>query len=838
MSRIRTGALALLTLPLLPAFPALAQTIQVAETAALDEIIVTGTRRTDRTIAESLAPIDVISADALAETGKPGLNEKLNSLLPSFNLPARVGSDASLIIRPTNLRGLSGDQTLVLVNGKRWHPSAVLNILGYTTYGTPVDLDLLPEGAIERIEVLRDGASAQYGSDAIAGVINFIPNRTKTGGRVTLSGGQYYKGDGTTGQVSANLGFSDDEGGFLSVDAEVRYHERSNRAQQNRGQLYPLLDANNNPVSTTVARYDTALLPAGLKFDPREATADRQSILNYGDPQSRSQSFLYNGEKPLGETVKVYSFGSYAHREARGWFNFRSPNSVNNIPAIYPNGFTPIIEIISDDTQLVAGAKGEGLLGFDWDISTAYGRNEAAYYVRNSLNASLGPTSQRDFYDGRLIFDQVTNNAELTRALDTGLFASPLTLTLGAEYRWEKYAIEAGELNSYILGSYRPSSGPNAGAQPSGGSQVFSGFRPSEAGSLDRDSVSLYADLEGDITKEWQLGLAGRWEKYSDFGDTLNGKLSSRYAFSDKLALRGTVSTGFRAPALAQSLYASSTTIFRSNNGVLSPLDIKALPVDSPAARALGAQPLDPEKSVSVSAGLVVTPLDKLNITIDAYQVKIDDRIVSTGTLAGSVVSNIFAANGIDPTIAGGSYYTNAVDTRTRGLDLVADYPFDLGNGQTLRTGVAFNLNRTKVTGLKDTPAALKAAGLVLFDRQKQSYLTEATPRNKLILSANYKWEGFGASLRVTRFGRVWQRDASNPALDDSVDPRWITDLTLSQRITDNLSLEVGANNLFDIYPDRRQAANIPVNGFGGYNQLSPWGISGGYYYSRLTYSF
>lgn len=833
----------LLTLALLSAtaLPSLAQSppAQVAEASPLlEEVIVTGTRRTDRTVAESPSPIDIISADALTEGGKPGLNEKLNSLVPSFNLPARVGSDASLVIRPTNLRGLSGDQTLILVNGKRWHPTSVLNILGYTTWGTPVDLDLLPESAISRIEILRDGASAQYGSDAIAGVINLIPNSRKEGGQVSVLGGQYYKGDGKTGQAAVNLGFGNDQGAFLSVDAEVRYHERSNRAQKNQGQLYPLLDANNRPVATTVARYDPALLPAGLKFDPREATADRQSILNYGDPESRTQTIFYNGELPLTDGVTAYSFGNYAHRNARGWFNFRNPNSVNNIPEIYPDGFDPIIAILSDDTQVVGGVKGEGLAGFDWDLSTSYGRNEAAYHVKNSLNASIGPTSQTEFYNGRLVSEQVTNNLELTRLIDTGLFATPLSLALGAEYRWENYRIEPGEVNSYILGSYKPTTGANAGRQPSGGSQVFAGFRPADSGERDRDNVSLYVDLDGDVTDQWQVGLAGRWESYSDFGDTLNGKLSSRFAFSDAVALRGTVSTGFRAPALAQSLYASSTTIFQNVNGSLVPLDIKALPVDSSAAKALGAKPLEPEESVSVSAGLVLTPVDKLNVTIDAYQVKIDDRIVSTGTLSGAVVTRIFQANGIDPTIAGGSYYTNAVDTRTRGLDVVADYSFDLGDNQTLRTGAALNLNRTKITGLRATPPELAAAGLVLFDRQKRAYLTEATPRNKLILSANYQWQDFGAAFRVTRFGRVWLRDISNPANDDSVNPKWIADLTLSYAVTDGLRLELGANNLFDTYPNKRQPQNIPINGFGGYHQLAPWGISGGYYYSRLTYSF
>jgi iron complex outermembrane recepter protein len=801
------------------------------ETSIIEEVIVTGTRSTSRTVTESMAPIDVISAAELTKSGKQSTRDLISTLVPSANT-SNSGAGASFAIKTVSLRGLSADQTLVLVNGKRRHNTAILFVNGTTQNGqSPPDLDLIPSASIERIEVLRDGASAQYGSDALAGVINVILKKSPEGGSLTALYGKTAEGDGETGQFSGNVGLKLGESGYLNLTADVRITDPTDRGDKtlNTTQMYFPLNAAGQPV-----RVGTA----GATPDPREATANRHTS-HPGSPQVQLFSLGYSAGSPLGDTIDLYSFGTFSSRNTAAWLTFRNPNAANNNVAVYPDGYTPRLFLKDRDFQVAFGAKGTELLGFDWDLSTTFSRDDVDYY-ENSLNASLGPASPSYFYLGTLKFQEWTSNLDLTREVATGVFADPLFVALGAEYRDDKFEIVAGEPASYVNGGYvAPAGSPQAGVVFAGGSQGVTGFPPFSAGSFSRDNISAYLNVEQKLTKAWEVAAAGRFEHYSDFGDAKTFKLSTRYAILPNLAIRGTASTGFRAPSLQQQHYASSSTI-----GVIVPpatttqlYPVQLLPPDNPAAVALGAKPLRPEKSVNYSVGVVAEPLPRLHVTLDVYQIKIDNRILQSGTLGpNAAVSTALASQGLNPQQAA-FYYGNFADTKTRGIDFVADYRTDFGDFGSVRWTFSANHTKNKFTRVVQPPAALAAAGIVYIDRVKIGDLTVGTPKDKYILGADWTLGKFDTNLRLTRYGEVIQRTAL-ATNDETISPKLIVDLDLSYAATKTITVSVGANNLLDAYPDSIRAANRGTPAFAYYNQYSPYGISGGFYYARVAARF
>ena len=801
------------------------------ETSIIEEVIVTGTRSTSRTVTESMAPIDVISAAELTKSGKQSTRDLISTLVPSANT-SNSGAGASFAVKTVSLRGLSADQTLVLVNGKRRHNTAILFVNGTTQNGqSPPDLDLIPSSAIERIEVLRDGASAQYGSDALAGVINVILKKSPEGGSMTMMYGKTGEGDGETGQFSGNLGMKLGEAGYLNLTADVRLTDPTDRGDKtpNTTQMYFPLNAAGQPV-----RVGTA----GSTPDPREATANRHTS-HPGSPQVQLFSLGYSAGSPLSDTIDLYSFGTFSSRNTAAYLTFRNPNASNNNIAVYPDGYTPRLFLKDRDFQVSFGAKGTELLGFDWDLSSSFSRDDVDY-DENSLNASLGPASPTYFYLGTLKFQEWTSNLDLTREVQTSVFADPLFVALGAEYRDDKFEIVAGEPASYVNGGYvAPAGSPQAGVVFAGGSQGVTGFPPFSAGSFSRDNISAYLNVEQKLTEAWEVAAAGRFEHYSDFGDAKTFKLSSRYAITPKLAIRGTASTGFRAPSLQQQHYASSSTI-----GVIVPpatttqlYPVQLLPPDNPAAIALGAKPLRPEKSVNYSVGVVAEPLPRLHVTLDVYQIKIDNRILQSGTLGpNAAVSTALASQGLNPQQAA-FYYGNFADTKTRGIDFVADYRTDFGDLGSVRWTFSANHTKNKFTRVVQPPAALAAAGIVYIDRVKIGDLTVGTPKDKYILGADWTLGKFDTNLRLTRYGEVIQR-TSLAANDETVSPKLIVDLDLSYAATKAITVSVGANNLLDAYPDSVRAANRGTPAFAYYNQYSPYGISGGFYYARVAARF
>jgi iron complex outermembrane receptor protein len=850
-------------------------------------LIVTGTRRANRTVAESPVPIDVIAGDQLRQSGLVETARLLRDLVPSLNFPQPSITDGTDAIRPATLRGLGPDQTLVLINGKRRHAAALLNLNGSVGRGsTAVDLNQIPASSIGRVEVLRDGAAAQYGSDAIAGVINFQLNDAREGGRffvnyggfnTRIEGVQAVTGvngtagavptltpDGvlqlnTTGRdlkvtdgevltVSGNIGLPLGPEGFINITAEYRDRNDTNRAgfdpRRNYAQSGPL--------------------------DPRELTLDRR-YHRYGDPKTEDLNIVVNMGIPLDDQVSFYAFGSFGTRDAESAGFYRRAADNRNVLAIYPDGFLPLINTDTQDFAIVAGLDGD-FDGWIWDLSMSYGDNETEFRVTDSLNASLGAASPTEFDAGAIAYSQLMANLDISREIEIGGI-DQLTLSFGAEWRREEYQLTEGEPDSFRAGPVRVGTnnsfitGAGATAFAAPGSQVFPGFQP-VIGGVDvttpnsRENVSLYAELDADITSGWNVQVAGRFEDYNDFGSTLNGKVASRLELIDGFAVRGALSTGFRAPSLQQQFFAAAAT--NNIGGVL--VDAVTLPVNNPVAIALGATPLKAEKSVSWSAGAVFDKVDGLNVTFDYYQIDIDDRIVltdnltasrnaagaPTGSNPGLGIAQILNAAGFT-SISAARFFFNGIDTRTRGFDVIGTYRTSIGDS-TLSLTAGYNWNDIDITGRRTTPGSLaQVPGIDLFGRLESERIERGQPRDRINLGADFEWKWLSTTLRANRFGEVFSAGAT-PINDVTLAPRWITDLEFRIRpqdgIGNNIELAFGANNLFDQYPTVNPTGRTtdPVTGNPGnlsvnnyflpFSSFSPFGFNGRFLYGRVSVVF
>jgi len=845
--------------PAVDAVPA-ATAADVDGATALEGVIVTGVRGERRTVADSPAPVDVVSAEQLTATGKVGLKEVLNTLIPSFNLPGINGGGTSWTVRAITMRGLNGDQALFLVNGKRRHGTALINNLARVGRGgAPVDLDLIPASAIERIEVLRDGASAQYGSDAIAGVINIILKKDAEGGSFSYQGGQNYLGDGDTRSATLNYGLPlGDAGGFVQLALNWKNNEAASRAVPSRAQyIY-------QPTVTTVGGVTT------VTPDPRDATADRYYWGGgYGPGEEDILAASYNAELPWKD-LTLYSTGTLSHRSSKkntGSFlpnlapvagvTAGRPQNRNSLPEVYPNGFNALRRIFELDFQTTLGARGQAK-GWDWDLSTTFAQDHAQLDGQNTINATLGPDSPTYFHLSTHQFQQWTTNFDVTREFE-GVLPHPVQVSWGLEQRYEHFKIYPGDEASYIVGDYViPAGQPFAGLRPNPGLASYAGTAPEDSGSASRNVYAAYVDVGTNLTENWYVGVAGRHERYTgDVGDTTSGKLTTRWEFLPGYALRGTISNGFRAPSLAQEVFASSTisgnlcaaapnNVFRGVPcvpGEYLTFPTKVLRADSSEAQALGATPLKPETSTNYSVGITAEPTSRLRITLDAYQIDIDDRIVDTSNLdltAAQLASQPALAPLLSrfPQGLAATYYTNAVSTRTTGVDLVAEYAFDLGDAGRLNLNAAYAFNKTKITKQIDTPAVLKAVNpnLVLFDRQKIADLTVGTPRKKLILGAVWDRDTVTANLRTTRYGEYTEAGTS-ANLDRTFSAKWVVDLDIAWDVRPTTNIAIGANNLFDEHPDKIGIVNADT-GLNQFGIFSPFGITGGYYYARLTQRF
>ncbi|MFK0342076.1 TonB-dependent receptor plug domain-containing protein [Pseudomonas asiatica] len=771
---------------------------------ALGTVIVTGNRGSEkRTVTSSPVPIDVISAKQLQETGKPGLMEALSASVPSLTLPEKTGWDASGMARAPNLRGLNAAQVLVLVNGKRRHTSATLNISGINAGAAPADLDLIPISAIDHVEVLRDGAAAQYGSDAIAGVINVILKADASGTAVTTAG-QGYDGKKQTVLQSLNKGFEIGRDGIVQLALDARSQNDDNKASANGYSQAEALDR-----------------------------AGKVTYGGYGTPKINLLTLGYNAELPLQDDLTLYSFSTWSYRKAEQGQNFRLPTIVNTIttgPNGRPSGYTPTWYIEEYDYQAAFGAR--GLAGeWDWDLSSTYGRNEAEQGTWNNQNPSLGEATPNHFESGTWVSSQLTSNLDLRRSFEVGL-TKPLDFSWGLEQRRDTYQVQAGDWASWADGGYCKAPGNCAAS----GAQVTNGISPAEAASASRNSYAGYLDVGFNPLPQWYWGAALRYEHYDrNIGATRSGKLTTRYELTPELAVRATVSNGFRAPSLANNLFSARSTTYGVVDGVYQSINYGVLPVDSAAAKALGAEPLKPEKSTNYSLGLAWQPGERLAFTADAYLINVRDRITLTGTLLGPEVTQALLANGIDST-SGGQYFTNGADTRTKGLDLVGSYDQDLGGAGTVKWTAAFNWNDTEILDYKQSVNIL-GTPYELMNRQARNLLTEVQPHTKLILGGNWRLDRYRVNLGLTRYGSWREVNAANDrSLDREYKARWITDLDAGYQLTKDLEVAIGARNLFDIYPERQApSSKTMVKGYGVY---SPYGFTGGYYFGRVTYTF
>lgn len=816
----------------------------------LGEIVVTGTRVANRSSLESVAAVDVVSGESLQNAGVTELNQALSVALPSFNFPRPGLADGTDTIRPATLRGLAPDQTLVLLNSKRRHASSLVNVNGTIGRGaSAVDLNTIPTSMIHSVEVLRDGASAQYGSDAIAGVINIRLREDRSGGGLTGTFGvresdytvptgtppagatwsatPTLNSDGSDGEtltVSGWKGLSLGDNGFLTIGMEYKDQERTERDGWDFRQQYPLLIPN---VPTS--------------FDPREATIDRFNAW-YGEPELEQVTLFANAGGELANGARLYGWASYQDRDARSAGFFRRALDDRNVIQIYPDGFLPIIAPTVTD---FSAAGGVAWTWGDWemDSSLVYGMNEMEFTIENTLNRSQGPASQTVFDAGGFDYDQLVFNFSGVRQVAVPAFASPLNIAAGIEARRESYSITAGEPNSYINGGVllplggsgcatpTPAQVTAGGCATASGAQVFPGFRPSNEVDEDRTAVGAYIDLEANLTEKLLGSTALRVEDYSDFGSNVSGKIALRYDFTDSFALRGSVQNGFRAPSLPQQFFATTSTNFI--NGV--PFDITTFPVSDPVAIALGAQPLDAEESVNYSVGFVLR-LGEMTVTVDAYRIDIDDRIVLSENLTQQNVRDFLTAQGFVG-IGGGRFFINGVDTETEGLDLVVNWPWQAASAGNFDFTLVANFNSTDVTKVPATaPLSALTPPPPLFDRINILTFEEGNPEDKFAAIVNWQLSRFGATFRATRYGEALD-PGTTAALDFRMDAQVLLDLEARFDLTDKIRIAVGAENLTDEYPDpffvaRNTTGNTP------YSNYSPFGRSGRFVYGRLGVNF
>jgi iron complex outermembrane recepter protein len=809
--------LALGLLLALAATPTFAQSPEETqeEGDTLETVVITGTRTATRTVASSPSPIDVITPQALEATGTTELATALSRALPSLNFPRPAITDGTDAVRPAQLRGLAPDQVLVLVNGKRRHTTALINLNGSQGRGSsPVDLNAIPISAIQRVEVLRDGASAQYGSDAIAGVVNVVLKGSGSGGSVSLNAGQSSAGDGRIAQLAGDVGIKLGEAGSLHLAAEVRDQDQTDRARP-------------------------YLLAPGVTVRPAIAPPPGVVVQRFGDPEVEQYAVSANAQFVVNDALTFYGFANASRRDALSNGFYRTALDTRNIQAIYPNGFLPQIRNIAEDRAAVIGLRGLTVLDWDVDLSYNYGNNDLSFDVENSLNRSIGPTSQRNFYAGALEITQHVLNLDVTRGFDVGWLSSPLNVAWGIEWRGEGFKQSAGEPASYINGGALLPPIPPGTPTPSG-SQVFPGFQPGDAGDFNRESYAAYLDLEANVTEKFNLGLAVRSEEYSDFGSATSGKVSARYDFNDAFALRGTVSTGFRAPSLQQQFFRSTATNFIG--GV--PFDIRTFRVNDRAATALGAEQLKAEESKNLSLGLVLQPIENLYVTVDAYRIDIDDRIMLSENLTSTLVRNFLNNPVLNPgtpgNLGGGRYFTNAIDTSTKGVDIIGTYRWSIGEG-SLDLTAGYNYNKTTVERIAPNPAALALIdpAAVRIGRVEVGRLTVGAPRDKFQLGGVYNLGNWRFGANATRYGEFSVLFGNNPAdtsRDQTFDAQWTLDLSGSYRLG-NWDFTLGADNVLDAYPDEVLFANS-TNGQLPYSASSPNGFNGAYVYGRIGYKW
>jgi iron complex outermembrane recepter protein len=816
---------------------------------ALDEIIVVGTRSQGRIALDSPVPVDSFSFSAMSETGQTEVGRMLQALAPSFNFSSSTISDGTDALRPATLRGLGPDQTLVLVNGKRRHGSALVHVnqsVGRGTAGT--DLNAIPASAIKRIEVLRDGAAAQYGSDAIAGVINIVLHNHDDGGRASGQAGQYTEGDGQAYVASYNQGFRLGDAGFVNATLEYRNQERTNRAGLAGDCIYA---GTCTPVGGGTNQ----------TTDPREIVFNRKNF-RIGDGDTEQVSAVLNLGLPIADQVSAYGFATWSQRENTTGGFYRNAGSaaqnprfmfdgtpVNDGRGVYPDGFLPRINTDIKDLSANAGLEGEIGDGWTWDVGAGWAENTFAFEITNSLNASMvsatgiSPTSARA---GDLRLTQMTVDADVFKDMPWG------SIALGAAYREDGYELNPGELLSYA--DFNPDIENPAVPRGAAGIQVFPGFRPENQVDEDRHSVGVYVDVEYDAIDRWLLSGALRFEDYSDFGNTFNAKAAVSFRATETLRLRGSVSTGFRAPSLQQQFFNSTSTQFVTINGESVPQERGTFRNDSAVAQAIGIPELKEETARNASVGFVLLPTDAWTITADYYRIEIDDRIVISGSIGTGLDPDLDAALA-SANANSAQFFLNAADTTTQGVDLVVTHSGLLFGGD-FSLSLAANYTDTSIDSVRPPESLANVPGIagLVFPSLDQSILEEWQPQDRVNLTGVWGRGPIGVTVALNRFGKYTVEEGIGASVQrQTYGAKALLDLQLRYAFSNQLSGRIGGFNILDTTPDRNEIGqarggriidgdgNVIVDSPGVFRysrRSAPFGFNGAHFYAGLTYDF
>ncbi|MBU0940588.1 MAG: TonB-dependent receptor [Bacteroidetes bacterium] len=791
--------------------------ITLAESSGqvLSDVVIVGSRNAKRTVVNSAVPIDIINVkEVTTQSGKLEINELLQYVAPSFNANKQSGSDGADHVDPASLRGLGPDQTLVLINGKRRHQSSLINLFGTRGRGnTGTDLNAIPAASIKRIEILRDGAAAQYGSDAIAGVINIVTNDNVN----ELTGAITYgffntnaKGEFLPGTPNTDGFRLDKNGNGNTYGKDQNFDGGSIKVAANYGVALGSKGGYANFTGEFINKNKT-FRPS---YDFRKG---------FGDAEIQGLNLFGNFAVPLSDKTEFYAFGGSNFRDTDA-YAFTRNDGERVVQSIYPGGYTPRITSKINDNSIAAGIRTETSGGWKLDFSNTLGNNKFDYTIKGTLNASLEGNSPTQFDAGGHSLLQNTTNFDVSK--NYGSVLNGLNIAFGTEFRVEKFKIFAGEEGSYTTydTNGNPITDPSTQSAPvdpvtgefrPGSSQGFPGYSPLNEVNKSRTNFSLYTDAELDITDALMISGAVRFENYSDFGSTLNGKIASRLKVSDKINVRGSVSTGFRAPSLAQVYYNLRFTNFNGSGAT----EVLLAPNDSPVTRAFGIQKLNEEKAVNASLGMTAS-FGEFTATVDGYYIKVKDRIVLTG---------YFDATALNLGVAEAQFFANGVDTRTHGLDIVFSWKKKFDAGQ-FGVNLIGNINDMKISNVKN--GTLDEG--TFFGKREKAFLLASAPNNKFGLNFNYSKDKFDAGLAFTRFSKVVLVDYNDE--DDVYNPRVITDLTFGYKLTKNLKLSAGSNNLLNIYPTKQdEQGNTEA---GGYWDAVQMGFSGAYYYARLGFNF
>lgn len=821
------------------------------KTFTIENVVVTGTRSKPRTLLESPTPVDIIDVKKIAENGaQVSVNQILNYVAPSFTSTTQSLGGGTDMTDPISLRGLTPDQVLVLVNGKRRYNSALLNVNGTFGKGTVgTDLNSIPVSSIDRIEILRDAAAAQYGSDAVAGVINIILKTSINKFSATITGGEYISKnsaqgktskDGEAVQLGLNYGIPlSEKGGYINFSATF-----DRRNPTNRGGMY----------QGTIYKEYTSGVPVDKTDEFLESTHTnrRDYSLIIGQSKALNGQVAYNASLPLNTQTEVYSFGIFGYRNSTASQFYRYPNSENNVPSIYPLGFRPQAEVSIYDRSATLGVKGM-FIGWKMEVSNTFGQNTFTNKAKNTLNASLGEQSPTSFRGGKLQFTQNVVNVDLSKKFN---WLSDVGIAWGGEYRYERYQIIAGEEASYanydmgreivnpdgsislvpdINGTIPMKFGPDGKTPIPGGAQGNAGFSPQNATDSQRNSLAAYTDVEINFNQSFLVDLAGRYEYYNDFGSTVNGKIALRYKISNSFNFRGSGSTGFRAPSLQQRYYSSTGTSYVNGNMY----EVGTFTNDSKVAQLLGIPKLKPEKSRSLSAGLSAK-VGRFHFSLDGYFTRINDKIVYTDLFSGDPngsssekeIYQILQQAGAQKA----RFFANAVDTETKGIDAVLSYNTLLGNGK-LFIDLAGTISYTQQVGSIHTSRLLKDKKDIYFSNSSKVYLENVIPNQKFNISLTYAIQKWNLFLRNNYFGGV--TEPSNILSNQQYyNPRWITDASIAYKLTEFLKLTLGANNLFNCYPEKvAKKANSNQGQFVYSRYVSQFGFNGRYIFTRLNFN-